>query len=482
MTVVVSVLLALAVLLITLVGTAYAFLNSERFQKRLVTEINRRTQCEVKFSRMRIHLWRSANLYDVQLSSSRIRPCDFLKAGRLHLHFNLIKALFNQRIALEEIKLTAPLLTLDLSRSDVTGALKEIATVSHADGPSVDEGGGENHVETGPPAVDPVKGTASVSTWLRPPPINLERLLTEDGKLILILPDRKRIILHEMQLKASFAADPSPGCMGTILCGKADAPYGLIFTEVRLDFFWRAEGFEIPRFKARCYGGTVEARFKLDATTAEMPFDLSGVANGISTGDLMAGNRAKNRMVEGILQTQLTLQGLLVDPLQASGVGQIRMLEGRLINVPALVYLGGFLNRTDEYSRLPLKKCELDLMLHAGTLQIPRLTLASAAIELSGNGSLRLTDQTQEFQMKLALAKDVAGLLPESTMEGATSRPDGGVEIPFRTWGGINRPKHDLGNRFAPLATKAFTGALFDRLFKEVGGKQAQRKDPHSNR
>lgn len=491
-TVLFSIVAGVLILLLLLIGTAYAYLNSQHFQRQVVFEINRRTECQVEFDEMRIHLWRSVNLKRVRLSSARIRPNNFLQAERLHLHYNLADALFNHRITMEELTLSSPTIVLDLSETgnanrrlladertaEGKGALptagpsaEELpaATVEDRSAPATP--GAATGKETPPPP-------DTVPQWFPPPRIDLEKLLFENGSLTLILPDKGRIVLRNTQIKAAFYADPVPSCMGSILCPSAELPQGVMLADARLDFLWRKDGFEIPRLKAKAMDGNLEAKFKMDATVREIPFELSLVVNGFKMAELLAACRLTNQGLEGILQAQATLQGSMLVPLQASGTGQVRVLNGHLVNVPALVLLGGFLNRSDEYRDLVLRKFEMDLMLQNSVLQVPRIQVASTSLDLQGNGAIKLLERSQDFQMKLAFRRDVASQLPPATTEGGTTRPDGYVEVPFRTWGSLSKPKSDLEARFTPIATRAWGGAFFDRVFQGTSEAESRNKKP----
>jgi hypothetical protein len=304
--------------------------------------------------------------------------------------------------------------------------------------------------------------------WISPPSIDLEKLQIERGTVNLILPDRQKLILRNTDIKAAFYEDPSASCMGSISCPEAELPYRVGLNDLKLDFLWRKTGFEIPRLKARMLDGSLESHFKLDASSREMPFELSLIINNIKLTELFMAFHVNSQGLEGVLQAQATMQGSMLSPVQASGVGQVRILNGHLINVPVLLLLGGYLNRSDEYRDLLLKKLEFDFMVQNRVLNIPHFRALSQNLELLGNGVIKPVEHTQEFQMKLAVSREVAAQLPSSTTEGGSVRQDGFVEIPFRTWGSTSKPKNDLESRFSAIASRGWGGAFFDRVFQST--------------
>ena len=501
-----------------LLGAAQMYLNSPRFQQQLIAEVSRQIQCEVKLEKMKIRFWRGIDLVGIRLASDQRRPRDFLKAERLRLRYNLFEALFHQKIVIEELKLSSPSIKLDLSepfsqmtdrsRPPVTAGDAEtpppivLADVPFTDeSPAVSSSNRDSPPPRSPSPRSPPSSSSGASPskpipqpWvappaeqrkLEPPSIDLRRLVIEDGSLSLILPDGEKLVLSGAQIKAAFSSNPVPNVVGSVTCPLAELPShsrGMEISDLKLNFLWRANGLEIPHLSAKLLGGVIEVKnFKADATKTEWPFEMSLTVQDLSMSELMTACEVAHPIFEGNLRAETKFQGSMIEPLQSSGLGQSRILNAKLVNTPALTALAGYLNRPD-LRNLPLQKCELDFMLQNGILNIPRLQAISSDIEVQGQGWIKLAEQTQEFRMKAALSPAIAEKFPAETINGLTLRADQYREIPFRTWGSLDKPQTDLMMRFTAMATRFMGGSLFDKAYQGVEQlipkkDEAQKKD-----
>jgi len=299
--------------------------------------------------------------------------------------------------------------------------------------------------------------------------------MVENGSLIIIMSDRDRLEVCGAQINAAFSSDPVPSGMGTMICQTIKLPKKVQLTQAKVDFLWRKDSIVIPRVTTRLWGGLVEGKFKADQNRNEMPFEIWLSAENLAMSDLMrslgsGGASAQGGEMLGQLQAQARFQGSLLRPETASGQGQVRVQNARLVNYQGLVLLGGLLNRPD-FQNLPLQKCDLDFVLQSGQLQIPRFEARSSDIQLTGEGWIRPFEETQEFKFKLAIRNDLAAKVPKEALEGLDRRADGYIEVPFRLWGSLSRPQTDLAERFSALAAQAVGGAILDKIFRAVPAK-----------
>ncbi len=482
------VLICVAVSCLLLLAGLYAilqnYLNSPAFQNEVLSEVSRQLQCDLRVEKMKIRLLRGMDLVGIRVSSDHVHPRDFLKAERLRLRYDLYEALFHHKVVLQELKISSPVMEVDLSQTSQPPSIaaspqnedpvKSIPAVPVllTNTPVIFE----EAITTLPPAITappiPRHDSRGESLWPSPPSIDLRSLMLEDGKWTFVMPDHEKLVLNGTRVQATFSTDPVPSGAGNISCQTVDLPRKIKLTDSSLNFLWRADSLTIPGFEAHILGGSIGGRFKADPTKTAIPFELQLVIKGMTMEELIRtfdSGPPRIGEVKGQIHGEARFEGSMVTPLECNGQGHIHLEKTRLVNIPSLTLMGGLLNRS-EFRDLSLHKCEIDFILQSGKLQIPNIQILAANLELTGNGWINLSNQTQEFQMKLGFSGELARQLPSKLVEGANRRLDGYMEIPFRLWGNLSRPQNDLVKRFEEFGSRAVGGSIFDRIFQSAPG------------
>ncbi len=468
---------ALVLLLLVLFGVAHAYLNSDGFQKQVVSEVDRKLCCEVKLEQMKVHILRGVDFVGIQVASDQVRPRDFLKADRLRVRYDLYEALFHRRVVLEELKLSTPQITVDLTEPPRPKPPPAPKTPP-PEQPSARPADSEQAIVIAPrpelPAPKPAAIVAETEGgWPAPPPLDLKKMIVEDGALTLILPDHEKLVLNGALIKASLSEDPVPTADGGISCTSMDLPHNVKLEDARVSFLWRKETISLQKLMANLLGGSLQAEFNASRKQGEMPFDLTTSAAGINLDELLHALdshsfNAQSGEIRGKTQLDLHVEGSMFEPLKALGHGQLRVQGGRLMNFLPLKFLGSYLKRADEYRDLALQKCEMDFVMESGRLKFPQMEIFASDIHVSGEGWIQFSDRSQNFKLKLALRDTIAASFPEQTLEGATTK-DGWVEISEN--GSLDQILGDLKHRFNPILSRAAGASAIDSLFQALPNK-----------
>lgn len=478
-----AVVMGLGLLFLSLFVVVQSYLNSQEFQKQFLSEISRQLHCKVQLEKIRIRIFRGADLINIQVSKNDFLSRSLIKAERLRLRYNFYEALFHRRIVLDELRFTAPEIHVNIDefheREILSSLPRPLSLTPVVQGKVFSKSVGIVPPTTTTKTSAPIQSTFSSSppgrSWLTLPSIDLRRFVIENGLLIVITPDRGQEVFREVQVHVAFSSIPHPEGSGTIQCRTVDLAQKVELTDVEVAFRWHGDLVTFPKFTAGAFGGSINGSFEVDRSKVGMPSELQVFATNLVVDHVcrflgLQGVDKRQGEVSGQLQMQGHFQGSLLQPSLASGRGQIRIQEGRLMNFPVLALLGGFLNRPD-FRDLPLQKCEAEFILQSGKLQVKHFEMQSAEIQLGGFGWINFLDQTQEFQMELALGENLARWFPPKTLEGITHRPDGFVGIPFILQGSLQHPQSDLLARFMPLSKRAYGGAIFDTIFQAVPAK-----------
>jgi hypothetical protein len=306
-----------------------------------------------------------------------------------------------------------------------------------------------------------------VEPWPAPPKLDLKSLVVEDGACDVTLSAEERVQCGGLQVRASFADDPVPTGTGNLGAATLQLPQCPLLRSVRGQFLWREETISVPSLTAQLCGGNAEATLRLERPKDAPVFDATVVLKDLNIPELARATGTSELPLVGKLQAQVRFQGALAAISTPNALGQVKVRDGRLVRAPGLYHLGGYLNRQDFYD-LPLTACEVDFTLQANRLEIPRIQVSSADLDLTGTGWFNLVDRTEELQLKLGISPSLAAALPAGLLDGLPKRPSGWVELPFKVWGSMDRPQNDLVARFVALQTRAIGGTIFDRIFQSI--------------
>jgi len=467
------------------------YLNSEAFKNELLNQVSAHLGVEVKVEKMKIRGLTGVDFLNIRLSSDHVAPREFARAERLRVRYHFFEALFHKRIVLHELRISAPEAEIRLEpiregtavhpgtagtspRGGAAGASTApegaARTATTPPGGVRKEGpaGTEQAIVRVPPAAPgrPPAGTF----WRTPPAVELRSVVVEEGKVVIVLPDRQQVVLKGLNVQAALSTDPVPSVTGQVACQAIGLPEQVNLTDSALNFLWRADSLTIPRFTFHFLGGSLTGQLKVDPSRPDLPFELQTQIQGVNLDEMIRlpqGGPSPWGDFLGELQAEARFEGSALAPQQAGGQGQVRIRNGRFLNVPPLAMLGGLCNRS-EFRDLSLQRAEMDFILQADKLQVPRVELISVDLQLTGAGWFHRREESMDLQMKFGFSAELARLLPSKLVEGAPRRVDGYREMPFRFWGNLAQPQNDLEQRFEEFLPRATGSAIFDKIYRSV--------------
>lgn len=485
----------------------YRYLNSEGFQKKLVIELSKRAKCDVYVERitptlgfkMRFDSWSpilmaGVDFKEMKLSNADMLPGDFLKAERLRLRYDVLDALFQGRIVLEELKFIRPIIHLDIHGTKFVSQTNRIEAPSSPPRASTPAVKAESSTESDSLALDaPVQtpesqaaardserpklstapGRSSIETssserrWPSPPAMNLRAFVVEDGTLSIKRENEESLLIEGIQFRSELSADPVAAASGSIHCQSTIVNQRFKLLGPNIKFLWRGDSITIPSWNVQLWNGLISGEFRADQSKPGIPCEMIASISDLNAQDMLKTVGIPGDSFQGKLQAQAKLTGSLQRPKEFSGTGQLRIVEGRVKDFLPLRLVAGYLNRSD-LNDIPIQKCEMDFLLEGEKLQIPRGQIFARDFEVAANGWINLESKTEDFNMTLALSDEIARGLPERVLNGLNRRMDGYIELPFRIWGPIDRPQNDLMARFVELKVRALGGAIFDKIFQSV--------------
>lgn len=144
------------------------------------------------------------------------------------------------------------------------------------------------------------------------------------------------------------------------------------------------------------------------------------------------------------------------------GTGRAEVVEGTLSRLPLQELIATVL-MVPELSEIKFQECRLEFSVSNNVLQTPVIHMNAPGMEVTGKGSMTMTDFALNHDFTLALSTNLLARVPAELRSTFADRGDGFVAIDFRVWGPYSKPKTDLTKRVVKGAAKEFLKKLFKR-------------------
>ncbi len=473
--IILCILLQFVLLGVALGFVIHGYLNSRRFQSLIVQELSNYVECDLRLSGMKNGLFSGLDMMDVVLTSPEVVPSQFLTIKRAQVRYDLLQALFHQKIIIRKILLQEPVLEVDVTQPLGKSMRRFAGLNSIFDALKTDSATGVNSLVsrkssavTEAPVYQPDPGGTRVKVgWPQPPAMDLPSFVVHGGLVTLRVAHGGRIVIHDMEARISLSSTPVPSGAGAISCGEVNLPEDTRLASAKINLLWRGDTLTIPSYAADLLGGHLEGEFGADQTKEGVPFHLTLAMQNVDAEEILQKAKWKEGRVEGRLRCSSRFEGMMVKPEDATGEGQLQIDGARLVNVSFLALLGGYLNRSD-FRNLPLQMCDVDFELKKRRLTVSRLRIQSADFGMMGNGWIQFPKQNQEFWIKCRFAEPIAGQIPPQMVSGFLRKPDGSGELAFHTWGTLRKSETDLQINLSGAKSRAVGGAIFDQIFESI--------------
>lgn len=149
--------------------------------------------------------------------------------------------------------------------------------------------------------------------------------------------------------------------------------------------------------------------------------------------------------LDGKLNVSTALQGTGGLPTIV-GTGRVQIADGKLMEIPILSQVGSVL-QIDALRELKFSECVVEFSISNNVMETPVVRLISPLIQITGKGSVSLSDFKLNHDMTLIFTKGAADNVPSGVRYLFTERQDGSLAIDFHVSGPYSSPKTDLAKR-----------------------------------
>ena len=328
--------------------------------------------------------------------------------------------------------------------------------------------------DAAPPVVpttpDGAEPTRPASTAFKP---EVRRVKLHNGSFRFLDEKGKPVALFEgVGFRSNFRS--ATALSGNASIAKTSLRDRFFLEQLRTPLSYDPRELDLSQLEAKAAGGTVSGRFTMRPGDADSPFQVMVKFQDLSADRIVSEARGPTGMVQGKLEGSLEAAGNVGDPNALTGVGEIRLREGRVRGYGLLVALGQLL-KIDELTELKLEESHVKYRITPGVVTIDELLLNSPNIRLSATGTVGF-DGVLRLESQLAINERVRRQLFSMVRE--NFKPielPGFTAVSFQITGTVDRPQSNLMDKVVGAGLRDL-GGVIDSLFGRNRRDRAKKK------
>ena len=433
---------ALGLLLVAsglLVWRALHAVGTPEFQQSLLAEGRARLGADVQVQSMQVSVLHGFRLRGVRIKNPSGFAGDLLTADSFALGYDLWP-LLRGRLAIDELSVDKPVIRI------VAGARGSY----NYERLKVYETSGSSHA------------APATSSFL--PQIVVKRLALKDANLALAEGKTTFMRLEGMSFESRLAVGVSEAAGdGRARIGLLALGESLFLRGLESPITVSRKGLRLEPIKARLAEGRVAGKIHLDLQpdlrwAMDLEIDGAEVATLLKEAGFVPST-------SGSLRAAATVSGT-GGTATARGHGKAEVRECKVSEHPVLMALSGVL-QLPELRSPRFDECRMAFEVGSGVVRTTVLSLKGPTVELTGKGTYGLGSSALDYDLTLALSKELLARIPGNTTRAAfKKRDDGFGTLDFGVTGTAAAPRVDLLERFgASVATEAAKEGLRKLLF-----------------
>ena len=426
------------------------YVQSPAFKERLVAEISKVTGGTVQIDTINVSLTSRVEVGGIKLDRSDQKTgSQVFSTKKFLVKFNLW-GLLHKRIEIEELKLDSPDIKIVSAPTPPPPAAPPETitpgtpplTPSEAPSPSGQLPGTERAQARAMPE------TAQPGTAAKPSiDLVIRKAEVSNGKLDITLPDGKRLLLENFDLKSIFQETSGPlQFRGDATCESATFDGHPPLTALKATFRFDKDTLFLEKANATAFRGAVEVNGQVKIS-GNRPFTFHLKASNLDLKAFLEEKPELAQAMEGDANANVDVEGNFENLLDMTGKGFAEVKDGHITTKPIQFLM--FTYQIPELQVITLTKWETDFTLGGRKMQVSRYEAISQDVRLDATGWFDLEQNTMDLNLHLAISDAVKGRLPPGISAGLQPEPNGFSGIAFREWGPRDNPQNDLKSKFA---------------------------------
>lgn len=444
--------IVLVVVLLAVGGVWYlnGYLQTAEFKQKVLTVARTALGTEVKITDMNVSLFSGVQLKGIVIGNPPGFSGSLLTADSFVLSYNLMP-LLNRRVEVEQLSATKPVVTLSRNEKGEWNYNKLGALA-----------GGTPAAQPAPkPGAKPTAKPAADETGTPALDLALSKLAVTDGTVTL-LSEKNKALTKIQGLDFSSALS----FIGGKFNGNGRAKIGTL--AIADSLFVRQLDSPVSMTASEIKLSPATGKLADGDVTCDLTLKLTGGFKYVMNLQAKNSNVAKllqeagvKEVITGKLQGTTAVEGTGGLPTIV-GKGRFEITNGQIMQLPLLNTLATLL-QVAELCEMKFDECILEYTLANSVLQTPVIKLSSSTIQVTGKGSVSLTDYALNHDLTLALSKTLLAKVPKEVQSAFKDRGDGFLTVDFRVSGPYDSPKTDLAQG---LMKNAVQQQIQQRLFK----------------
>ena len=439
--------LAAAVLLLVFGYVAHLLgsLNTPEFKKSLLERVKASVGAEVQVKDMEISVLSGVTLKGVTVVNPAPFPGNLLTAEALVLRYRLWPLLSGQ-VEVERLALVKPVLTLAMDGRGVFNYEKLAGT----------------------PAGGASKGAPAPAAVALPIELLLKQLAVEHARIVMQDQTKATLLrVDDVGLDSAFrvaaAGAQGSGKAKVALVNVADT---MFLRDVSAPLAMSKESVKLSPIRARLAEGDVTGDVTVNLKDG-FRYSANLDVKGAHLKKLLEEAKSKPS-VTGTLVARASFQGSGGLPTM-KGKGRLEVTECKVHNAAVLGVVSAAL-RMPALANPDFDQCLVEFTMAGSRLQMPVVSLKGKQIQITGHGTTNLDSYALDYDMTLALAKEMLDKIGVRELRAAfKDRGDGFSAVDFKVTGTSNAPQTNLA---AKVGAAAATEAAVSGLKKFFGRKK----------
>ncbi len=422
-------------------------LSTPEFKRTLLERARATVGADVQVGEMDISVLSGVTLKGVTIANPQPLPGNLMTADAFVLRYRL-RSLLSGQFEVERLAFEKPRLVLAM---DARGNF------------NYEKLGGRS---AGPAPKSPAAGGTRMAT-----PIQLVlKKLPVDGASILMQDQAKAALMKmdnldfdsSFKVAAAGAQGTGKATIGTL--GLADM---LFVRGLSASLELSKDAVTLAPIHAKLAEGTVSGDVRVNLKGG-FRFTANLEVKGASVGTLLQEAKSKAG-VTGSLMAKASFEGQGGLPT-LKGKGRAEIADCKVANARALAVVAAAL-RVPELANPDLDRCLVEFSMTGSRVQTPVLSLTGKQIQINGHGTTNLDTSALDYDMNLALGKELMDKIGVRELRAAfRDRGDGFSAVDFKVTGTTLAPQTDLASKVGKAAaTEAAVGGL-----KKLFGKKKQ--------
>ena len=203
----------------------------------------------------------------------------------------------------------------------------------------------------------------------------------------------------------------------------------------------------LPEWRALSHGGTAKGNAILDFSAQPALYDVSLNLIDIDLSRMMTTFGGASSFLYGRLNLQMELKGNLQQISAALGTGTLEIHQANFSQLGGLQLLSRLLN-LEELTNTTYEIVKGSFKIEEQKLTFYDIQAPNKNIQLTGSGYISFDNQIN-FEIRLAIAPELAEQIPDEFISNFKYRPDGYRTILFTLSGDLQNPKTNLDEKLS---------------------------------